>query len=1099
MTAYVPRNHLKTNTIEGAPSIVRLPKKIKPEDISMDDLRHLSSDSFALWTQTAGVEVDGNAVDFDMHRYLLPIYMCNDTEIVWQKAAQMGATIYMLLKVIHWLNAHPGRKAGLYFPTKEGVENLSKDRLTPLLGSIKDLETSIDKEDKLGLRKIGKSSFYLFHLGGTASKDSVPLDFVAFDEVRLCRPADIDQAMERISHSIYKQKILMSTCHRGDTRIIVRKKVDIKHWQVSTPPVSMSFEELKSCWQDYQALCYYSSDGANYTYRNITAFHDNGVKEVVKATFDDGTEVVSTPNHEFAWCDSTGNICWDSLAMLHKNGTHILSNAKASRIVNLEPVEPTEVYDIAVDQYHNYVLENGAVAHNCGMPSSDIAARFDLGSQHVWMAKCFTGSTEIWVKHKVTNEIQTLSFDQLKHTWKEYQALGVATAHKDLYWRDITHFHENGMQPVVNVNYKNGTTVTTTPNHEFAWVSTKTFDTISYAPIGEVLKPYRYGKYDRNNLLTVGHVKDNHEQQVPYDNLTLALVGAYIAEGSWKAKNTINIAQLEGKHLHTLAIDWAKANNLTYNATAVGVDIGLFSRPDLVELFTACGKGCENKQVPALVKKCSGTQAKYLLDAYISGDGSRHELPMETRHTYRRLELLLDTAWDATTTSPTLVKDLQELCLRAGYPTSVRSNSVKEGHKPAWTVGYHPRAVMRVSDVNKDLYTTYITEVIPAGVEAVYDITVDAVEERDHNFVLANGAVVHNCHCPDGCDLARTFPACVVDDKRRNKLYLRCPKCKYTINDPQNGRYVPHNPGADYTSFHVSQLTSKYMPLKVLWDFYHRTTNKAEFFNAKLGLPYIDEENRGVGLSQLRSCVDTSLQWASPGQTNTTAMGVDVGGGYCYVFIADLHGDKKRIRHVEIIESENPNYMENGKRVTPFKRLRELMREYKVQMCVVDAMPNYDMVIEFAQEFPGKVFASFYAKEAKDVVSWSDRPKVKAGIKKAGPLLKFKYYCVLSRFLSLDVALSQWANQEVICPDPDQLVQMCFKENSKDLNPEAPMTRAFSMFMRLIKRYNITNEETGEGRHEWIYSGGDPHFAHAWNYCNVALERLRRSHSFTFL
>lgn len=589
MTVYVPKNHIKAATIEGAPTIVKIPRKVKPEDISMDDLRHLSSDSFALWTQTAGVEVDGNAVDFDMHRYLLPIYMCNDTEIVWQKAAQMGATIYMLLKVIHWLNAHPGRKAGLYFPTKEGVENLSKDRLTPLLGSIKDLETSIDKEDKLGLRKIGKSSFYLFHLGGTASKDSVPLDFVAFDEVRLCKPSDIDQALERISHSIWKNKIFMSTC---------------------------------------------------------------------------------------------------------------------------------------------------------GMPSSDIAARFDLGTQHVWHSRC---------------------------------------------------------------------------------------------------------------------------------------------------------------------------------------------------------------------------------------------------------------------------------------------------------------------------------------------------------------------NCLDGCDLARTFPACVVDDKRRGKLYLRCPKCKYVINDPQNGRYVPHNPGADYTSFHVSQLASKYMPLKFLWDFYHRTTNKAEFFNAKLGLPYIDEENRGVGLSQLRSCVDTSLNWASPGQTNTTAMGVDVGGGYCYVTIADLHGDKKRIRHVEIIESENPNYIENGKRVTPFKRLRELMREYKVQMCVVDAMPNYDMVIEFAQEFPGKVFASFYAKEAKDVVSWSDRPKVKAGIKKAGPLLKFKYYCVLSRFLSLDVALSQWANQDVICPDPDKLVQMCFKENSKDLHPEAPMNRAFSMFMRLIKRYNITNDETGEGRHEWVYSGGDPHFAHSWNYCNVALERLRRSHSFSFL
>ena len=254
-----------------------------------------------------------------------------------------------------------------------------------------------------------------------------------------------------------------------------------------------------------------------------------------------------------------------------------------------------------------------------------------------------------------------------------------------------------------------------------------------------------------------------------------------------------------------------------------------------------------------------------------------------------------------------------------------------------------------------------------------------------------------------------------------------------------------------------------------------------------------------MSLSSLRACVDPHLEWAEPGKAAHTAMGVDVGGGYCYVTIADLSDSKKRIRHVEIIEADNPNYQENGKRVTPFKRLRELMREYKVQLCVVDAMPNYDMVIEFAQEFPGKVFAAFYAKEAKDVVSWSDKPKVKASLKKAGPLLKFKYYCVLSRYLSMDIALAQWQNQEVICPDPDRLVQMVYKENSKDLHPEAVMNRAFSMYMRLIKKFSVTNEETGEGRHEWIYSGSDPHFAHSWNYTNIALERLRRGSTFSFI
>jgi|LakMenE01Jun11ns_1017448.scaffolds.fasta_scaffold9958275_14 hypothetical protein len=579
---------LSAPTIDGAPEIVRLPKKVKPEDITIDDLRHLSDESFALWTQTSGVTVDGNPIDFNSHRYLLPIYMCNDTEVVWQKAAQLGATVFMLLRLIHWLHTHQGRKAGLYFPTKEGVENLSKDRLTPLLQSIPELNGAIDPQDKLGLRKIGKSSLYLFHLGGVASKDSVPLDFVAFDEVRLCKAQDIDQALERISHSVYREKIFMSTA---------------------------------------------------------------------------------------------------------------------------------------------------------GMPSGDIAARFDLGTQHIFMAKC---------------------------------------------------------------------------------------------------------------------------------------------------------------------------------------------------------------------------------------------------------------------------------------------------------------------------------------------------------------------GCPDGVDLARTFPACVVDDKKRGKLYLRCPKCNYVINDPQNGRYVAHNPGASYTSFHVSQLTSKYMPLRTLWDFYQRTTNKSEFYNAKLGLPYIDEENQGVSISQLKACVDPTLEWASPGKIKGTAMGVDVGGGYCYVVIADLHESKKRVRHVEIIETDNPNYMENGKRVSPFKRLRVLMKEYGVQLCVIDAMPNYDSVIEFAQEFPGKVFASFYAKEAKDVVTWSDRPRTKISIKKAGPLLKFKYYCVLSRYLSLDVALSQWAGTNVICPDPDKLVQMCMDERTKELQPEAIMNRAFSMLTRLVKRFDVSNEETGEGRHTFIYSGGDPHFAHAWNYCNVALERLRRGVIFAF-
>ena len=83
-------------------------KIIKPEDVTMDDLRYMSKDSFPLWCLANGAEVDNNPVEFENHRYLLPVYADQSDEVVLAKAAQLGATVWMMLRILWWLHAHQG-------------------------------------------------------------------------------------------------------------------------------------------------------------------------------------------------------------------------------------------------------------------------------------------------------------------------------------------------------------------------------------------------------------------------------------------------------------------------------------------------------------------------------------------------------------------------------------------------------------------------------------------------------------------------------------------------------------------------------------------------------------------------------------------------------------------------------------------------------------------------------------------------------------------------------------------------------------------------------------------------------------------------------
>jgi len=170
-----------------------------------------------LWAEHSGVEVDENPFSFAGHAYLYPLFSDRSEYVVLMKAAQMGATIYMMLKAFHmslfhasWGFDHP-IKIGFYFPDSKGIGRVVKDRVVPLMKSCNDLRP-YSKEQRQDLRPVGKSSLYFLYMGGQSTKDSVPMNALFFDEVRLVKISEIFQAYARVLASVpYRYKHHVST------------------------------------------------------------------------------------------------------------------------------------------------------------------------------------------------------------------------------------------------------------------------------------------------------------------------------------------------------------------------------------------------------------------------------------------------------------------------------------------------------------------------------------------------------------------------------------------------------------------------------------------------------------------------------------------------------------------------------------------------------------------------------------------------------------------------------------------------------------------------------------------------------------------------
>lgn len=329
--------------------------------------------------------------------------------------------------------------------------------------------------------------------------------------------------------------------------------------------------------------------------------------------------------------------------------------------------------------------------------------------------------------------------------------------------------------------------------------------------------------------------------------------------------------------------------------------------------------------------------------------------------------------------------------------------------------------------------------------------------------------------------LAHNFPDCVATHEigpKKGMIYYVCRKCGSKIDDTQYGRFLPHgDPKNSRSGYHFSQLISQRISAAEIWKAYKDTTNITEFWNAKLGMPFVDEDNRPVNYGSLDNNINVLISWGQE-SGGFNVMGVDQMMGLNYVVVLNRNGDRRRLVWFEVIEDKDP-----------FKRTAEIFEEFSCKVCVCDAEPNANEALRFARNFKGKVFLA-KAGSYEDAVKWHDHWKPSKGHKKANYDTYYQYRVFLDRYKSHEYTLNLLKDGRIEWPDPNQLIQ--------DVRPlsggrKEPMpilrTHAYLHWSSAVREKVTIDDLTASFKWRWVYTEGDPHSLDALCHAVYASER----------
>lgn len=328
------------------------------------------------------------------------------------------------------------------------------------------------------------------------------------------------------------------------------------------------------------------------------------------------------------------------------------------------------------------------------------------------------------------------------------------------------------------------------------------------------------------------------------------------------------------------------------------------------------------------------------------------------------------------------------------------------------------------------------------------------------------------------------FPSCIkfreleVDGVVASDYRYVCHQCDGVIVDSQVGQWRADNPEAPFQSIHYPQFLSPTITPREMIEAYFNADDMKNFYNRKLGKPYLDPSQVPVDLEMLNDCAKIGMSlgvvWESRG--SGYFMGIDQMGAFNVVLIAKrLPSGHMAVVHAEEIYNDDP-----------FARCDELMKQFAISVCVVETLPNYNDAKRFAGRFPGRVFLASYSDLKDDMLRWGDSVPSKMD-RKTSEEDRDRYTVTLDQYKCMQVAMKRITNRVCVFPDPSALVQEIREKGLMSLKP----ILSECVFLHFTRTALVADmdDEVRKFRRRVVKVGIDPHFSYAYMLLNVAWAR----------